>query len=281
MTRDTPARPDDGAPRDGGTPGVAEDGDSLEMWAPGGLGEAQPGDDLVALLALALTAPGARAVRNGDIVVVTSKIISKAEGRIIAADSREAAIDAETVRLVASRGTLRIVENRQGLVMAAAGVDSSNTPEGTVLLLPEDPDASARGLRAGLQRALGARIAVVVSDTVGRPWREGLVDMTIGAAGLFVLDDLRGGGDSHGRALPVPVTSVADEIAAASELVRGKTAGRPVAVVRGLSRFVTDDDGPGARALQRGPDTDLFSLGTAEAYRQGRGDERTGTPPAH
>lgn len=259
----------------------AEGSAALRVWAPGGIAEVQPGDDLVTLISSALTAPGTTAVEEGDVVVVTSKIVSKAEGRFLAADSREAAIDAETVRLVASRGTLRIVENRQGLVMAAAGVDASNTPEGTVLLLPENPDASARELRAGLQRVLGVRIAVVITDTAGRAWREGLVDIAIGAAGLVVLDDLRGGVDSHGRELNVTVTAVADEIAAASELVRGKTAGRPLAVVRGLERFVSDDDGPGAQALRRGPETDLFSLGTAEAYRQGRADERAGAPPAH
>ncbi|NLF05598.1 MAG: coenzyme F420-0:L-glutamate ligase [Actinomycetales bacterium] len=248
---------------------------SLRIWAPGGIGEVAPGDDLVALIARALGASGTTPVQEGDVVVVTSKIVSKAEGRVMAADSREAAIDAETVRLVAARGTLRIVENRQGLVMAAAGVDASNTPEGTVLLLPENPDDSARRLRAGLQDALGvSRLAVVVTDTAGRAWREGLVDIAIGAAGLDVLDDLRGGLDSHGRELNVTVTAVADEVAAASELVRGKTAGRPVAVVRGLSRHVTEGDGPGARALQRGPETDLFSLGTAEAYDQGRAEGR-------
>ena len=265
----------------------ADDGAALEVWAPSGIGEVRPGDDLVALLARALLPPGApdvsgsREVRDGDVVVVTSKIVSKSEGRVIAASSREAAIDAESVRVVARRGALRIVENRQGLVMAAAGVDASNTPEGTVLLLPEDPDASARSLRAGLRSELGVRIGVVVTDTVGRPWREGLVDIAIGAAGLVVLEDLRGGVDSHGRALNVTVTAVADEIAAASELVRGKTAGRPVAVVRGLGRFVTDDDGPGARVLHRGPDSDLFALGTAEAYRLGREDERAGRSEAY
>ena len=277
--------PDDGAVLDDGAvpddDAVPQDDAALEVWAPAGLGEVHPGDDLVALLTPHLTAPGGRPVREGDVVVVTSKIVSKAEGRIIAADSREAAIDAETVRVVARRGTLRIVENRQGLVMAAAGVDASNTPEGTVLLLPVDPDASARAIRAGLQRALGVRVAVVVTDTVGRAWREGLVDIAIGAAGLEVLDDLRGSTDSHGRELTVTVTAIADEIAAASELVRGKASGRPVAVVRGLGRFVSDDDGPGARVLRRGPESDLFSLGTAEAYREGREDERAGRPEAH
>ena len=250
----------------------------MQLWAPDGIGEIRPGDDLVGVISAVLRGSGTPAPRDGDVVVVTSKIVSKAEGRVVTADSREAAIDAETVRVVARRGTLRIVENQQGLVMAAAGVDSSNTPEGTVLLLPVDPDASARRLRAGLQDALGVRLAVVVTDTVGRPWREGLVDIAIGAAGLTVLEDLRGGVDSHGRPLDVTVTAVADEVAAASELVRGKTSGRPVAVVRGLGRYVTDDDGPGAAALQRGAETDLFALGAADAYQAGRADERAAAP---
>lgn len=258
-----------------------EDGAALEVWAPAGIGEVAPGTDLLALLLGTFTAPGARPLQDGDVVVVTSKIVSKAEGRVLAAGSREAAIEAETVRVVARRGSLRIVENRQGLVMAAAGVDASNTPEGTVLLLPEDPDASARALRHGLQEALGLRLAVVVTDTVGRPWREGLTDIAVGAAGLAVLEDLRGRRDAHGRELAVTVTAVADEVAAASELVRGKTAGRPVAVVRGLARFVTEEDGPGARALQRHGESDLFPLGTAEAYRLGREDERAGRPKAY
>src|SRR5690606_38549862 len=161
---------------------------------------------------------------------VASKVVSKAEGRVLAAADREAAITAETVRVVARRERpggppLRIVENRLGLVMAAAGVDASNTPAGTVLLLPEEPDASARALPAALAARFGVRLAVVVTDTAGRPWREGLVDVAIGAAGLRVLDDLRGRTDAHGRPLVATVTAVADEVAAASELVRGKVAG--------------------------------------------------------
>ncbi|MGW6006152.1 coenzyme F420-0:L-glutamate ligase [Oerskovia enterophila] len=239
--------------------------------APSGIGEISPGDDLARIVGDALDREGG--LREGDVVVVTSKVVSKAEGRVVAATDREQAITEETVRVVATRpspgGVLRIVENRLGLVMAAAGVDASNTPEGTVLLLPVDPDASARALRAALAGRFGVRVGVVVSDTAGRAWREGLTDLAIGIAGVVALDDLRGGVDSHGRELSVTVTAVADQVAAASELVRGKAAGRPVAVVRGLGRFVTDEDGPGARVLVRDPETDMFREGSAEAYARG------------
>lgn len=246
----------------------------LTVWAPDGLPEIRTGDDLVTVMTPALAG-----LQDGDVVVVTSKIVSKAEGRVVAATDREQAITDETVRVVATRehpgGTTRIVENRLGLVMAAAGVDASNTPEGTILLLPLDPDASARTIRAGLQRRLGVRLGVVVSDTAGRPWRQGVTDLAIGAAGVAVTDDLRGQRDTFGRVLTATVTAVADEIAAAAELVKGKSAGRPVAVVRGLGHLVTDDDGPGARSLVRlGPD-DMFAQGTAEAYAQGWADAQS------
>ena len=201
---------------------------SFRVWAVPGLPEVQPGDDLAKLIATA--EPG---LADGDILLVTSKIVSKAEGRITEAADREAAIDAETVRVVARRGSLRIVENRQGLVMAAAGVDASNTPAGTVLLLPEDPDASAAAIRAGLRDALGVEVGVIVTDTFGRPWRDGLTDVAIGAAGVRVLDDLRGSTDKHGNPLSATVVALADELAAAGDLVKGKAGGLPVAVVRG------------------------------------------------
>ncbi|MGW1276060.1 coenzyme F420-0:L-glutamate ligase [Streptomyces tsukubensis] len=249
----------------------AADGFAFGVRALDGLPEVRPGDDIAALVAAA--APD---LRDGDVLLVTSKIVSKAEGRILPARDREDAIDAETVRVVARRGGLRIVENRQGLVMAAAGVDASNTPAGTVLLLPEDPDASARAIRAGLRAALGVDVGVLVTDTSGRPWRNGLTDIAIGAAGVRVLDDLRGGRDTHGNPLEVTVTAVADELAAAGDLVKGKTTGRPVAVVRGLGRLVGDDAGPdGARALVRGADDDLFRLGTSEAVREAVTRRRT------
>ncbi|WP_416972623.1 coenzyme F420-0:L-glutamate ligase [Streptomyces sp. 4F14] len=239
------------------------------VWAVGGLPEVRQGDDLAKLIARA--EPG---LADGDVVVVTSKIVSKAEGRIVAADDREAAIDAETVRVVARRGTLRIVENRQGLVMAAAGVDASNTPAGTVLLLPEDPDASARAIRDGLRDALGVDVGVVVSDTFGRPWRAGLTDVAIGAAGVRVLDDLRGGTDAYGNPLSATVVATADELAAAGDLVKGKAAGLPVAVVRGLPHVV-GGSGEGARSMVRGAADDMFRLGTSEAVRLAVTQRRT------
>ncbi len=177
---------------------------------------------------------------------------------------------------MARRGTLRIVENRQGLIMAAAGVDASNTPAGTVLLLPADPDASARAIRDGLRDALGVTIGVVVTDTFGRPWRTGLTDVAIGAAGVRVLDDLRGGTDAYGNPLSATVVATADELAAAGDLVKGKASGRPVAVVRGLAHVVVaEDDGVGARAMVRGGRDDMFRLGTSEAVREAVTQRRT------
>lgn len=241
------------------------------VWAVTGLPEVRDGDDLAKLIAAA--EPG---LADGDVLLVTSKIVSKAEGRIVRADDREAAIDAETVRVVARRGALRIVENRQGLIMAAAGVDASNTPAGTVLLLPEDPDASARALREGLRDALGVDVGIVVTDTFGRPWRAGLTDVAIGAAGVRVLDDLRGDTDAHGNALSATVVATADELAAAGDLVKGKAAGLPVAVVRGLGHVVGSEGAEeGARALVRGARDDMFRLGTSEAVRLAVTQRRT------
>ncbi|WP_411125983.1 coenzyme F420-0:L-glutamate ligase [Streptomyces sp. x-19] len=256
------------------------------VWALPGIPEVRPGDDLVKLVASAATGPGTPQLADGDVVLVTSKIVSKAEGRIIEATDREAAIDAETARVVARRGTLRIVQDHRGLVMAAAGVDASNTPSGTILLLPEDPDASARALRAGLRETLGVDVGVVVTDTFGRPWRSGLTDVAIGAAGVRVLDDLRGGTDAYGNPLVATVVATADELAAAGDLVKGKATGRPVAVVRGLPHVVLPADAepaadpgadsdadaagadPGARALVRNAADDMFRLGTSEAVRE-------------
>lgn len=229
-----------------------------------GLPEIRSGDDLAALVAAA--EPG---LHDGDVLVVTSKVVSKAEGQVRAM-TREDAVTAETVRLVACRGDTRIVETRHGLVMAAAGVDASNVEPGTVVLLPVDPDASARRLRAALHERLGVRVAVLVSDTMGRPWRAGLVDVAIGCAGLEPAEDLRGRRDAYGNDLSMTVTAVADEIAAAGELVKGKLGGIPVAVVRGLGHLVTAADGPGAAVLVRPAAEDMFRLGTAEAVEAGR-----------
>ncbi|UUN27232.1 coenzyme F420-0:L-glutamate ligase [Streptomyces sp. FIT100] len=240
----------------------AESSPSYRVWALPGLPEVRPGDDIAKLIAA--TEPG---LVDGDVLLVTSKIVSKAEGRIVTADDREEAIDAETVRVVARRGALRIVENRQGLIMAAAGVDASNTPAGTVLLLPEDPDASAARIREGLRDTLGVEVGVVVTDTFGRPWRNGLTDVAIGAAGVRVLDDLRGGTDRYGNPLSATVVATADELAGAGDLVKGKAAGLPVAVVRGLGHVVADG-AEGARALARPAADDMFRLGTSEAVRE-------------
>ncbi len=223
-----------------------------------GFPEIPAGADLAALIAAA--GPD---LADGDIVVVTSKIVSKAEGRVISAD-RESAIEAETVRVVARRGPTTIAQTRHGLVLAAAGVDRSNTAPGTVVLLPEDPDASARRLRKGLADLTGARIGVLITDTMGRPWRNGQTDTAIGAAGVLPLRDHRGDLDAFGNVLDVTVAAVADEIAAAAELVKGKADQVPVAIVRGLAALVMADDGPGAAALVRPADQDMFRLGAAD-----------------
>ncbi|QYH35727.1 coenzyme F420-0:L-glutamate ligase [Salinibacterium sp. M195] len=249
----------------------------MSAWAVPGIPEIVSGIDLTEVIAAALISDSgdveSGGLESGDVLTVTSKIVSKAEGRTVQAADREQAITDETVRLVASRehphGVTRIVENRLGLVMAAAGVDSSNTPDGVVLLLPLDPDATARRLCQGLRERFGVRVGVVITDTVGRPWRRGQADIAIGAAGIHVLDDLRGTVDASGRPLAVSVTAVADEIAAATDLVKGKAGGLPVAVVRGLGRHVADLDAVGARSLVRTGPEDMFRLGTKEAWMAG------------
>ncbi|MDX6391145.1 MAG: dehydro coenzyme reductase / coenzyme F420-0:L-glutamate ligase / coenzyme [Streptosporangiaceae bacterium] len=233
-------------------------GQSLTVTGVTGLPEIADGADLAALITGA-----APVLADGDIVVVTSKIVSKAEGRVIRAD-REQAIDDETVRVVARRGPARIVETRHGLVLAAAGVDNSNTVPGTVALLPEDPDGSARRLRKALRERTGATVGVIITDTLGRPWRVGQTDTAIGAAGVAPLRDYRGQADTFGIPLEVTLAAVADEIAAAADLVKGKTSGIPVAIVGGLSELVTESDGPGAQALIRPAAEDMFRYGSAD-----------------
>jgi coenzyme F420-0:L-glutamate ligase / coenzyme F420-1:gamma-L-glutamate ligase len=223
-----------------------------------GLPEITAGSDLAALIADA--APG---LRDGDILVVTSKIVSKAEGRVVATP-REQAIEAETARVVARRGATTIAQTRHGLVLAAAGVDESNTAPGTVVLLPEDPDESARRLRKVLHARTGRSVGVVITDTMGRPWRAGQTDNAIGAAGVTPVRDYRGEPDSFGNILEVTVAAVTDEIAAAADLVKGKSRGVPVAVVRGLADLVTEQDGPGARELIRPAEEDMFRFGSAD-----------------
>ena len=239
----------------------------LTVWAIEGIPEIVAGDDLAIIIGGL-----AGQLEEGDILAVTSKIVSKAEGRFVLATDREQAITDETVRVVATRvhpgGVTRIVENRLGIVAAAAGVDASNTAQGTVLLLPLDPDASALRLRTALEFRFGVRLGVIITDTLGRAWLEGQKDVAIGASGVRVLDDLRGSVDTQGRRLDVTIPATGDEIASAADLVQRKSDGLPVAVVRGLAHLLADD-AEGARSLVRPAANDMFRLGTDEAWNQG------------
>jgi coenzyme F420-0:L-glutamate ligase / coenzyme F420-1:gamma-L-glutamate ligase len=203
---------------------------------------------------------------DGDVVVITSKVVSKAEGRV-QPGGRPQAVARELTRVVARRGPNVIAQTRHGLVMAAAGVDASNVDSGSVVTLPRDPDESARRLREALFERTGCNVAVVVTDTAGRAWRNGQTDMAIGCAGIPPLVDLAGTVDRYGNVLSVTAPADADEIAAAADLVKGKTTGRPVAVVRGLRSRVLPPGvpGPGAATLVRGSDDDLFGLGSRDA----------------
>lgn len=242
----------------------------VEILPVTGLGEFRPGDDLAAELAQA--APW---LADGDIVVVTSKVVSKCEGRIVPAphdpEARDALrrqlVEAEAVRVLARKGRTWITENRLGLVQAAAGVDGSNVGACELALLPVDPDGSAATLRARLAEQLGVDVAVLITDTMGRAWRHGQIDVAIGASGLTVLNGYAGAVDRHGNELVVTEVAVADELAAAADLVKGKLTDVPVAVVRGVS---SPDDGSTAAALVRPGSDDLFWLGTTEAIVTGR-----------
>jgi coenzyme F420-0:L-glutamate ligase/coenzyme F420-1:gamma-L-glutamate ligase len=213
------------------------DAEGLTILPVSGLGEVTPGTDLARLIAQAPSG-GAR-LRPGDVVVVTQKIVSKAEGRLVPLDhddpqAKLALVTGESVRIVRRRGDLVISETRHGFVCANAGVDLSNVDDGTAALLPEDSDRSARRIRAGLEAALGVDVGVIVSDTFGRPWRRGVTDVAIGCAGVAAVIDLKGTLDAGGRELVATEVCVADEIASAAELVMGKDRGVPVAIVRGV-----------------------------------------------
>jgi len=246
----------------------------LEILPVAGIGDVAPGDDLAAMIAGA--APW---LRDGDVLVVTSKIVSKAEGRLVdvpaeegeeRAAAREEVLAAETARPVARRGQTRIVQTHHGFVMASAGIDASNVDRARLVLLPKDPDASARALRSALRERHGVDVAVVISDTMGRPWRNGLTDVALGAAGIPAIRDHRGEVDPYGNELHITQMAVVDELAAAGELVKGKRDQVPVAVVRGyLDPPLPPADGAGAAVLVRGADQDLFSRGTAEARAEG------------
>ena len=244
---------------------------TLHVWPLQGIGEIAPGDDLAAIIVQHLD----ESLADGDVVVVTSKIISKAEGLATTSD-RESLLEAETDRVVARRGQTRIVRTHSGLVLAAAGIDASNLEVGNVIPLPPDPDQSARDLRASLQELTGRRLAVIVTDTVGRPWRIGQTDIAIGAAGITPLLSFEGVEDSYGNVLAVTVPAVADEIAGAAELVAGKLSGLPVVVVRGLPPEWFADDAEGAAALIREEGGDMFGLGARDAVvvAAGHGDTR-------
>lgn len=245
-----------------------------------GIPEVQSGDDLAALVASALTASGLT-VHDGDVLVVSSKVASKALGLTASATDRDAVIAAESEWVVAERvsaGRLtRVVKARAGPVMAAAGVDASNTGDtDQLLLLPHDPDAVCRELHERLCRTFSvSRLGIILSDTAGRPWRTGQTDFALGAFGIEVVDDLRGDLDADGRRLEVTTRAVADEIAAAADLVKGKTEAVPVAHVRGLGHGVVEPraDLPGARELVRTGPNDWFGHGRAESVRAALGVE--------
>ncbi len=232
----------------------------VQLLPVAGLPEVRPGDVLAELVAAAAgDEPG---LRHGDVVVITQKVVSKAEGRLAPVDpddpgSTRHLVEAESVRVLRRRGDLVITETRHGFVCANAGVDSSNVEPGQAVLLPVDPDRSARRIRDGLRARAGVEVGVVVSDTFGRPWRRGTTDVAIGCAGVAAVVDLRGTADAFGRRLEVTEVAVADELAAAAELVMGKASSVPVAIVRGVDRSWLREASVRAEIV-RPPGEDLF-----------------------
>lgn len=230
---------------------------TLEVLPLLGIGAVRPGDDVVDVLAGALEP---LSPRDGDVLVVTHKIVSKAEGRVVEMTGDEevfkrALVESEAVSIVRRRGNLLIAETKHGFICANAGVDRSNAEPGTLILLPEDPDRSAHRIRAKLHRQIGVDLPVIISDTFGRPWRRGLTDIAIGVSGLEAVVDLKGTTDWTGQELHVTEVAVADEIASAADLVMGKAAGIPAALVRGYEGPRGEGRG---RDLVRSPDEDLF-----------------------
>lgn len=241
---------------------------TVELITVEGIGEVEAGTDIAKLVA------AHAALQDGDVVVITSKIVSKALG-LASTESREDVIAANTDRVVAQRDATKIVRTQQGLTLAAAGVDASNVEAGVVLPLPPDPDATAREIRAGIREHAGARVAVVLSDTAGRAWRFGQTDIAIGCAGLAPFDSFEGREDAYGNPLVVTAPAIADEVAGAAELASGKLGNRPITIVRGLDpQLLLGDDGPGAAALIRDESEDLFGLGAREAVLASLGGER-------
>jgi coenzyme F420-0:L-glutamate ligase/coenzyme F420-1:gamma-L-glutamate ligase len=236
----------------------------ISIFAPGGIGEVVADTDLATAILAAAADDPCGPLQDGDIVVVTSKIVSKAEGRIEPASHRAELITSESRRTVARRGETRIVRTHGGLTMAAAGVDTSNVSAESILLLPRDPDASAGALREQLVAATGLRLGVIISDTAGRPWRMGQTDHAIGVSGIQALQSYVGAKDAYDNELQVTVMAVADELAAAADLVKGKLRGRPFAVVRGLGSLIGEADSSACELL-RDPAKDMFSFGSQEA----------------
>lgn len=255
-------------------------GAALSVWPVLGIGEVTPGTDLPACLAAALRPPpsqlsppeglkaaagagdNALTVEAGDVVVITQKIVSKAEGRLVPVDhddpvAKRRLVEAESRRVLRRRGDLLITETSQGFVCANAGVDLSNVAEGSAALLPLDPDRSARRIREGLRHHLGIELGVIISDTFGRPWRQGVTDVAIGCAGVAAVVDLRGTTDASGRQLVATQVCVADEVASAAELVMGKDRGIPAALVRGVEASWLRPSSV-AKEVLRPPSEDLF-----------------------
>jgi coenzyme F420-0:L-glutamate ligase/coenzyme F420-1:gamma-L-glutamate ligase len=229
---------------------------TIEIIPVEGLPEVRPGDPIAELVHAAI------ALRDRDVVVVTQKIVSKAEGRLVALDpsdlaARRALVERESVRVLRRRGDLVISETAHGFVCANAGVDLSNVDAGQAALLPLDSDRSARRIRDGIRARAGVDVGVIVSDTFGRTWRNGLTDVAIGCAGVAAVVDLRGTADAHGRELQVTEVAVADELAAAAELVMGKASNVPVAVVRGVDPTWFRESSVRAELVRR-PSDDLF-----------------------
>jgi coenzyme F420-0:L-glutamate ligase / coenzyme F420-1:gamma-L-glutamate ligase len=226
----------------------------LTVLPVAGLPEVRQGDVLADLLAAAFE------LMDGDVVVVTQKVVSKAEGRLVRLDgegAHRAVVDAESVRVLRRRGGLVISETRHGFVCASAGVDRSNIADGWAALLPVDPDRSARRIRAGIRARVGVDVGVIVSDTFGRPWRRGLTDVAIGCAGIAAVVDLRGTSDSFGRELHATMVCVTDELAAAADLVMGKASGVAAAVIRGVDPAWFRESSVRAEVV-RPPSDDLF-----------------------
>lgn len=233
--------------------------DALTFTPVDGIGEIGAGDDLAATVARLVE------LADGDVVVVTSKIVSKSLGLATTRDKEELLAE-QTDRVVATRDQTLIVRTHHGLTMAAAGIDNSNTAPGTLLPLPPDPDGEARRIRERVRHLTGRTVAVVVSDTAGRAWRVGQTDIAIGCAGLVPVESFAGRDDKHGQPLLVTAPAVADEIASGAELASGKLGGRPVVIVRGLApHLLTVEDGPGAAAIVRDEEGDLFGLGARDA----------------